>query len=92
MKTVLTGRTKEVIIDTNGPVVIIGESINPTRRKKLVSSLEAGDFEYVLELARIQINAMADSVWRSTHPTDFPFRFHGTIWPCGITNATIHAR
>lgn len=60
MKTVLTGRTKEVIIDTNGPVVIIGESINPTRRKKLVSSLEAGDFEYVLELARIQINAMAD--------------------------------
>jgi len=60
MKTVLTGRTKEVIIDTNGPVVIIGESINPTRRKKLVSSLEAGDFEYVLELARLQINAMAD--------------------------------
>jgi 5-methyltetrahydrofolate--homocysteine methyltransferase len=60
MKTVLTGRTKEVIIDTNGPVVIIGESINPTRRKKLVSSLEAGDFEYVLELARIQIKAMAD--------------------------------
>ena len=60
MKTVLTGRTKEVIIDTNGPVVIIGESINPTRRKKLVSSLEAGNFEYVLELARLQINAMAD--------------------------------
>jgi 5-methyltetrahydrofolate--homocysteine methyltransferase len=60
MKTVLTGRTKEVIIDTNGPVIIIGESINPTRRKKLVSSLEARDFEYVLELARVQINAMAD--------------------------------
>ncbi len=60
MKTILTGRTKEVIIDTDGPVIIIGESINPTRRKKLVSSLEAGDFEYVLELARIQINAMAD--------------------------------
>jgi 5-methyltetrahydrofolate--homocysteine methyltransferase len=60
MKTLLTGRTKEVLIDTNGPVVIIGESINPTRRKKLVSSLEAGDFEYVLELARIQIKAMAD--------------------------------
>jgi 5-methyltetrahydrofolate--homocysteine methyltransferase len=60
MKTVLCGRTKEVIIDTNGPVIIIGESINPTRRKKLVSTLQEGNFEYVLELARIQIDAMAD--------------------------------
>jgi 5-methyltetrahydrofolate--homocysteine methyltransferase len=60
MKTVLSGRIKEVIIDTNGPVIIIGESINPTRRKKLVSTLQEENFEYVLELARIQINAMAD--------------------------------
>jgi 5-methyltetrahydrofolate--homocysteine methyltransferase len=60
MKTVLCGRTKEVLIDTNGPVIIIGESINPTRRKKLVSTLQEGNFEYVLELARIQIDAMAD--------------------------------
>ncbi len=60
MKTVLFGKTKEVIIDTNGPVIIIGESINPTRRKKLVSTLQAGDFEYVLELAGMQIKAMAD--------------------------------
>ncbi len=60
MKTILFGRTKEVIIDTNGPVIIIGESINPTRRKKLVSTLQEGNFEYVLELARIQINALAD--------------------------------
>ncbi|MDO9341091.1 MAG: dihydropteroate synthase [Bacteroidales bacterium] len=60
MKTILSGRTKEVIIDTNGPVIIIGESINPTRRKKLVSTLQEGNFEYVLELARMQINAMAD--------------------------------
>jgi len=60
MKTILCGRTKEVIIDTNGPVIIIGESINPTRRKKLVSTLQDGNFEYVLELARIQIEAMAD--------------------------------
>ncbi|MDO9579942.1 MAG: dihydropteroate synthase [Bacteroidales bacterium] len=60
MKTILCGRTKEVIIDTNGPVIIIGESINPTRRKKLVSTLQVGNFEYVLELARIQIDAMTD--------------------------------
>jgi 5-methyltetrahydrofolate--homocysteine methyltransferase len=60
MKTVLCGRTKEVIINSNGPVIIIGESINPKRRKKLVSTLKEGNFEYMLELAGIQIDAMAD--------------------------------
>ncbi len=60
MKTLLSGRTREVVIETGGPVVIIGESINPTRRKKLVSSLQEGDFSYVLELAASQINAGAD--------------------------------
>ena len=60
MKTILRGRTKEVIIDTGGPVVIIGECINPTRRRKLVSTLQARDFSYMLELAGSQIKAMAD--------------------------------
>ena len=60
MKTILRGITREVVIDTNGPVIIIGECINPTRRKKLVSTLQAGNFDYVLELAESQIKAMAD--------------------------------
>ena len=60
MKTILKGVTKEVVIDTDGPVVIIGECINPTRRKKLVSTLQARDFSYMLELAKSQIAAMAD--------------------------------
>ncbi len=60
MKTILRGISREVIIDTEGPVIIIGECINPTRRKKLVSTLQAGDFEYVLELAESQIRASAD--------------------------------
>ncbi|MGQ9620230.1 MAG: dihydropteroate synthase [Bacteroidales bacterium] len=60
MKTILRGKTKEVVIDTGGPVVIIGECINPTRRKKLVSSLEERNFSYVLELASVQIKAYAD--------------------------------
>ncbi len=60
MKTVLRGNTREVTIDTNGPVIIIGECINPTRRKKLVSTLQEGNFEYVLELAESQIKAGAD--------------------------------
>lgn len=60
MKTILTGKTREVVIDTGGPVVIIGESINPTRRKKLVATLQENNFEYLLELAGSQIKAGAD--------------------------------
>jgi len=60
MRTILRGSTKEVIIDTNGPVVIIGESINPTRRKKLVTTLQERNFEYMLAVARSQISALAD--------------------------------
>ncbi len=60
MITILRGTTKEVAIDTEGPVVIIGECINPTRRRKLVSTLQARDFSYMIELARTQITAMAD--------------------------------
>lgn len=60
MKTVLTGKTREVVIDTSGPVIIIGESINPTRRKRLVSTLQENNFDYVLELAENQIKAGAD--------------------------------
>lgn len=60
MQTILRGKTTEVIIDTSGPVIIIGESINPTRRKKLVSTLQEHNFEFVLELAEIQIKAGAD--------------------------------
>jgi 5-methyltetrahydrofolate--homocysteine methyltransferase len=60
MKTILRSKSKEVIINTEGPVIIIGECINPTRRKKLVSTLQVGDFNYVFELAKSQIDAMAD--------------------------------
>jgi 5-methyltetrahydrofolate--homocysteine methyltransferase len=60
MQTILRGRSTEVTIDTKGPVIIIGECINPTRRKKLVATLQDNNFEYVLELAQSQINAGAD--------------------------------
>jgi len=60
MKTILRGTSREVVIDTGGPVVIIGECINPTRRKKLVTTLQEGNFDYVLELAESQIKAFAE--------------------------------
>ncbi len=60
MKTILKNKTNEVVIDTEGPVVIIGESINPTRRKKLVETLKMKDFEFVHQLATSQIDAGAE--------------------------------
>jgi 5-methyltetrahydrofolate--homocysteine methyltransferase len=60
MVTVLRGRTGEIAINTAGPVVIIGECINPTRRKKLVTSLEEHNFRYLFDLAESQIKSGAE--------------------------------
>jgi 5-methyltetrahydrofolate--homocysteine methyltransferase len=60
METVLKSKTKEYRITTDGPVSIIGESINPTRRKKLTSALLSGELDYIFELAKIQIDTGAD--------------------------------
>lgn len=60
MQTTLKSETREVVIDTEGPVVIIGESINPTRRKKLIETLSAKNFDFAIELAHSQIANGAD--------------------------------
>ncbi len=60
MQTLLKSRTKEYRITTDGPVAIIGESINPTRRKKLTAALLSGEMEYIFELAQTQIDTGAD--------------------------------
>jgi 5-methyltetrahydrofolate--homocysteine methyltransferase len=60
MKTILKSKTSEVNITTDGPVTIIGESINPTRRKKLTAALLSGEYEYIFELAKAQIETGAD--------------------------------
>jgi 5-methyltetrahydrofolate--homocysteine methyltransferase len=60
MQTILRSETLEVKIRTDGPFVVIGEKINPTGRKKLAEALQAGDFEYVRDLAKRQVEAGAD--------------------------------
>ncbi|MFN2137435.1 MAG: dihydropteroate synthase [Candidatus Promineifilaceae bacterium] len=60
MKTELRATTTGVTIATDGPFTIIGESINPTRRKRLSSAFAEGAYDYVLELAQSQIEAGAD--------------------------------
>ncbi len=60
METTLKTKTKEIKITTDGPITIIGESINPTRRKKLTAALLTGEMDYIFELAKIQIDTGAD--------------------------------
>jgi 5-methyltetrahydrofolate--homocysteine methyltransferase len=60
MHTLLKGSSKEIIVNTDGPVVMIGEKINPTGHKKLAQALQEGRLEYASELAIRQAAAGAD--------------------------------
>jgi 5-methyltetrahydrofolate--homocysteine methyltransferase len=60
MQTVLKSKASQVKITTDGPITIIGESINPTRRKKLTAALLSGEMDYIFELAKSQIDTGAD--------------------------------
>jgi 5-methyltetrahydrofolate--homocysteine methyltransferase len=60
MDIILKSKTHEVRISTDGPITIIGESINPTRRKKLTAALLSGEMDYIFELAKTQIETGAD--------------------------------
>ena len=60
MQTLLRGETKELSIDTDGPVTMIGEKINPTGRKKLSRLIKERDFDYIKSLALTQVEAGAD--------------------------------
>ncbi len=59
MKTQLAFKNVQVTISPDNPFVVIGERINPTRRKKLLETLAAGDFSVALEDARLQVAAGA---------------------------------
>src|SRR5512133_2079947 len=59
METKLTLNNKSVVIGPDRPFVILGERINPTRRKKLAETMANGDFSVVQEDARKQVEAGA---------------------------------
>jgi len=53
METVISSKTKTVIIGPDRPFTVIGERINPTGRKLLAKEIAAGD------LSRIPRDAIA---------------------------------
>ncbi|HKZ44841.1 MAG TPA: dihydropteroate synthase [Anaerolineales bacterium] len=59
METKLSINDTVVTISPDHPFVVIGERINPTRRKKLAETMYAEDYSLVVEEARSQIEAGA---------------------------------
>lgn len=59
METVLSSKSKTVVIGSGRPFVMIGERINPSGRKKLGAEMAAGDFARVRRDAEAQAAAGA---------------------------------
>lgn len=58
-ETVVSSASREVVIGTGRPFVIIGERINPTGRRKLAEEMKAGDFTTVIADTQAQVAAGA---------------------------------
>ena len=59
METILSHKDKKVVISPNHPFVMIGERINPTRRKKLAETIANGDYSLAQADAVAQMKAGA---------------------------------
>ena len=59
METIISSKTKTVIIGPDRPFTIIGERINPTGRKLLAAEMAAGNYDRVMKDALTQVQAGA---------------------------------
>ena len=59
LETIVSSATRTVTISRNGPVVIVGERINPTGRKALIAALREGNMDVVRRDAIAQAEAGA---------------------------------
>jgi len=59
LETVVSSRTKTVVIGPDHPFTVIGERINPTGRIRLAEEMAAGDFSRVESDTRAQVQAGA---------------------------------
>lgn len=59
LTTIITSKTKKVLISRDRPCIIIGERINPTGRKMLQAALKEEDFDIVRQDAIAQVEAGA---------------------------------
>lgn len=62
VQTILRGKGTTVTIGGGGPMVLIGERINPTGKKRLAAALQEGDLSLVAQEAVAQVQAGADII------------------------------
>lgn len=62
METKLSSGAREIVIQTDGPTVLIGERINPAGKKKMAQALSEGAFDYLRREAAAQVEAGADII------------------------------
>jgi corrinoid protein of di/trimethylamine methyltransferase len=60
VETIVSSATRTVAVGSSRPLVVIGERINPTGRKRLAEALEAGDLGLVRSEALNQVSQGAD--------------------------------
>ena len=61
-QTVLSSKTRTIVIGPEQPFTIIGERINPTGRKRLAAEMAAGDYSRVINDALAQVEAGAHAL------------------------------
>ncbi|MFP3896681.1 MAG: dihydropteroate synthase [Anaerolineales bacterium] len=59
LETIISSARETVTISRDGPVIVIGERINPTGRERLMDTLERGDMGIVQQDAAAQVEAGA---------------------------------
>jgi len=59
-ETIISSKTREIVIGFDRPFVVIGERINPTGRKRLAEEMRGGDLSRVEQDALAQVAAGAD--------------------------------
>ena len=59
METIISSKTKTVVIGGERPFTLIGERINPTGRKLLAAEMAAGNYDRVIKDALAQVEAGA---------------------------------
>lgn len=62
METAFWSRSEKVIVSPDRPIVVIGERINPTGRKKMSEALRSSDMTYVVREALSQVKAGAHAL------------------------------
>ena len=62
LETVVSSKREQIVISDSGPMILVGERINPTGKERIASALRRRDFSVLCKEAIDQVEAGADIV------------------------------